>query len=79
MIYSVRNLPNVLSKLLQAQLRNVAGTLDVDQIIEEAASLNVLTSLMESECGRWGVHVLFVKVQVRGRICVFYFIFCVFC
>ena len=34
MAYSVTNLPNVLSKLLQAQLRDVAGSLDVDRIIE---------------------------------------------
>jgi len=63
MIYSTVNLPQMLSKLLQAQLRNVAGSLDVDQIIEEASTLNVLTSMMDNETVRWGVKVLFVKVQ----------------
>mmetsp|Transcript_17815 Transcript_17815/g.51811 ORF Transcript_17815/g.51811 Transcript_17815/m.51811 type:complete len:336 (-) Transcript_17815:191-1198(-) len=63
MIYSTVNLPQMLSKVLQAQLRNVAGSLDVDQIIEEASTLNVLTSMMDNETMRWGVKVLFVKVQ----------------
>jgi len=62
-IYRCNNLPHILSKLLQAQLRNVAGSLDFDQMIEEAGSLNVLTGLMDSECARWGVKVNFVKVQ----------------
>jgi len=63
MIYSVTNLPDVLSKLLQAQLRNVSGTLDIDQVIEEASSLNILTGLMDTEASRWGVKILFVKIQ----------------
>mmetsp|Transcript_9278 Transcript_9278/g.31432 ORF Transcript_9278/g.31432 Transcript_9278/m.31432 type:complete len:343 (+) Transcript_9278:49-1077(+) len=63
MIYATVNLPDMLSKLMQAQLRNVAGSLDVDQIIEEASTLNVLTSMLDAETQRWGVKVLFVKVQ----------------
>jgi regulator of protease activity HflC (stomatin/prohibitin superfamily) len=63
MIYSCTNLPNVLSKLLQAQIRNVAGSLDIDQIIEESASLNILTGLMDNEASRWGVKIVFVKIQ----------------
>lgn len=63
MIYSSANLPQMLSHLLQAQLRNVAGSLDVDQIIEEAATLNVLTSMLDNDAMRWGVKILFVKVQ----------------
>jgi len=63
MIYSCTNLPHILSKLLQAQLRNVAGSLDIDQIIEDSASLNVLTGLMDNEATRWGVKIEFVKVQ----------------
>ncbi|KYR02308.1 hypothetical protein DLAC_01140 [Tieghemostelium lacteum] len=63
MIYSCNNLPNILSKLLQAQLRNITGSLEIDQIIEEAASLNVLTGLMGNEAQKWGVEIIFVKVQ----------------
>jgi regulator of protease activity HflC (stomatin/prohibitin superfamily) len=62
-IYSVTNLPNVLSKLLQAQLRSVAGSLDVDQIIEESSTLHVLTGMLDAEAVRWGVKIVFVKVQ----------------
>lgn len=63
MIYRCRNLPLILSKLLQAQLRNIAGTLDIDQIIEESASLNVITGLLDQEASRWGVKVEFVKIS----------------
>ncbi|EAL67784.1 hypothetical protein DDB_G0279271 [Dictyostelium discoideum AX4] len=63
MIYSCVNLPNILSKLLQAQLRNLAGTLEIDQIIEESHLLNALTGLMASEANKWGVEIVFVKVQ----------------
>ncbi|KAF2076812.1 hypothetical protein CYY_001889 [Polysphondylium violaceum] len=63
MIYACTNLPNILSKLLQAQLRNITATLEIDQIIEEAASLNVLTGAMASEAIKWGVEIVFVKVQ----------------
>jgi regulator of protease activity HflC (stomatin/prohibitin superfamily) len=63
MIYKCQNLPLILSKLLQAQLRNVSGGLDIDQIIEESAALNVLTSLMDQEASRWGIKIEFVKIS----------------
>ena len=62
-IYSCVNLPNLISKLLQAQLRNVAGSLELDQMIQDAAQLNVLTGLLDMEAQRWGVQIQFVKVQ----------------
>jgi regulator of protease activity HflC (stomatin/prohibitin superfamily) len=62
-IYSCVNLPLILSKLLQAQLRNVAGSLELDQMIQDAATLNVLTGLLDMEAQRWGVQIQFVKVQ----------------
>lgn len=63
MIYSCRNLPLILSKLLQAQMRNVAGALSVDQIIGEPACLDVITGMMEQNVCRWGVTIQFVKIQ----------------
>lgn len=63
MIYSTQNLPRMLAKLLQAQLRNVAGTLDVDQVIESTAGLSRVGSEMQRLSNRWGVHVKFVKIQ----------------
>ena len=56
MAYSVTNLPNVLSKLLQAQLRDVAGSLDVDRIIEDTAILDLIAR-------NWGVRIDMVKIQ----------------
>ena len=41
-IYSCVNLPLVLSKLLQAQLRNVAGSLELDQMIQDAATVSTI-------------------------------------
>jgi len=38
MIYSCNNLPDMLSKMLQASLRNVAGALELDQIIEDTGT-----------------------------------------
>eukprot|EP00698_Gefionella_okellyi_P009371 TRINITY_DN2377_c0_g1_i1.p1 TRINITY_DN2377_c0_g1~~TRINITY_DN2377_c0_g1_i1.p1 ORF type:complete len:278 (-),score=41.36 TRINITY_DN2377_c0_g1_i1:97-930(-) len=63
MLYSCNNLPDMLSKLMQAALRNVAGTLELDQIIEDTASLNILTGALDQEASRWGVKILFVKIQ----------------
>lgn len=63
MIYSVNNLPYILGQLLQAHMRNVAATLDVDQLIEDSAAMNVLTQLLNDVAGRWGVKVVFVKIQ----------------
>ena len=56
MVYSVTNLPNVLSKLLQAQLRDVAGSLDVDRIIED-------TAILDRVARNWGVKIEMVKIQ----------------
>ena len=97
MIYSTQNLPNMLSKILQAQvrhqqrqlfvrelcpppphpqskhchthllhvlqIRNVAGTLDVDQIIEDNACMDRVGAQISETAARWGVSVEFVKIQ----------------
>ncbi len=63
MLYNTQNLPRMLSKVLQAQLRNVAGSLDVDQMIESTAGLNRVGAEMKRIATRWGVHVDFVKIQ----------------
>ena len=57
MAYSVTNLPNVLSKLLQAQLRDVAGSLDVDRIIEDTAILDRVSGELDLIARNWGVTV----------------------
>ena len=53
----------MLSKLLQAQVRNVAGGLDGDQIIEDVAQMDRVSGLMDAAAVRWGVKVEFVKIQ----------------
>mmetsp|Transcript_6905 Transcript_6905/g.16464 ORF Transcript_6905/g.16464 Transcript_6905/m.16464 type:complete len:332 (-) Transcript_6905:60-1055(-) len=63
MIYSCQNLPLMLSKILQAQLRNVAGSLDVDQIIEDNAAMERAAAEIDMQAKRWGVQIEFVKVQ----------------
>lgn len=63
MAYSVTNLPNVLSKLLQAQLRDVAGSLDVDRIIEDTAILDRVSGELDLVARSWGVRIDMVKIQ----------------
>mgnify|MGYP006414676505 FL=1 len=63
MIYNTQNLPRMLSKLLQAELRNVAGKTDIDQLIEDASAMNELIGVMENDTKNWGVQLVFVKVQ----------------
>ncbi|KAK8792475.1 hypothetical protein WA538_005565 [Blastocystis sp. DL] len=63
MAYSVTNLPNVLSKLLQAQLRDVAGSLDVDRIIEDTAILDRVSGELDLIARNWGVRIDMVKIQ----------------
>lgn len=63
MIYSSQNLPLMLSKILQAQIRNVAGSLDVDQIIEDTAAMDRVSGEIDAQAQRWGVKIEFVKIQ----------------
>ena len=63
MVYSVTNLPNVLSKMLQAQLRDVAGALDVDRIIEDTAILDRVAGELDMIARNWGVKIEMVKSQ----------------
>jgi regulator of protease activity HflC (stomatin/prohibitin superfamily) len=63
MIYASQNVPMMLSKLLQAQIRNIAGLMDVDQIIEDVSALNRVSVDMDAVAARWGVKVEFVRIQ----------------
>jgi len=63
MMYNTQNLPMMISKILQAQIRNIAGTLDVDQIIEDTAAMDRVAGEVASATTRWGIHVEFVKIQ----------------
>lgn len=66
MLYTTQNLPNMMSKLMQAQVRNVAGQLDVDQLIESNAATRAaarVSAEMAAVATRWGASVEFVKFQ----------------
>jgi regulator of protease activity HflC (stomatin/prohibitin superfamily) len=54
MIYSCYNLPMMLSKVVQAQIRNVGGMLDVDQIIEDTAAMDRVGGEVAMITSRWG-------------------------
>ena len=53
----------MLAKLLQAQVRNVAGNLDVDQIIDDTTAMSAIQGTLDSMSMKWGVHIEFVKIQ----------------
>jgi regulator of protease activity HflC (stomatin/prohibitin superfamily) len=63
MIYSTQNLPYMLSKLLQAQIRNAAGTLDVDKIVDDTTVLSGIQASLNNVTSKWGVTIEKVGVQ----------------
>lgn len=63
MIYTTQNLPYMLSKLLQAQIRNAAGTLDVDKIVDDTTVLSGIQASLNNVTQKWGVTVEKVGVQ----------------
>lgn len=63
MLYNTQNLPYMLSKLLQAQIRNTAGTLDVDKIVDDVATLASIKGTLNEITRAWGVEVEKVGVQ----------------
>jgi regulator of protease activity HflC (stomatin/prohibitin superfamily) len=63
MIYTTQNLPYMLSKLLQAQIRNAAGTLDVDKIVDDTTVLSGIQASLNNVTQKWGVSIEKVGVQ----------------
>jgi len=66
MVYSTQNVPNMVSKLLQAQVRNVAGQLDIDQLIESTSASRAASRVstdMNAIGRRWGINIESVKFQ----------------
>lgn len=62
-LYSCDNLPLLMTKVLQAQVRAVAGSLEVDSLIEEVAMMDRVAGELGSVASRWGVSVSFVRFQ----------------
>ncbi len=63
-IYGIENLPNAINKLAQTTLRNLIGTLHLDQTLTSRESINTqLGSELENVAKNWGIRVTRVELQ----------------
>ncbi len=63
-IYEVYNLPEAIEKLTQTTLRNVIGSLDLDETLTSRDAINEkLRVILEEAADKWGVKVNRVEVQ----------------
>ena len=63
-IYEVSNLPQAIEKLTQTTLRNVIGTLDLDETLVSRDQINEkLREILDDATDKWGVKVNRVELQ----------------
>jgi len=63
-IYEVSNLPEAIEKLTQTTLRNVIGSLDLDESLVSRDAINVkLRLILDEATDKWGVKVNRVELQ----------------
>ncbi|MBA2306727.1 SPFH/Band 7/PHB domain protein [Candidatus Dependentiae bacterium] len=63
-IYEVMNVPEAIEKLTQTTLRNVIGSLDLDQSLVSRDAINErLRIILEEAADKWGVKVTRVELQ----------------
>ncbi len=63
-MYEVANLPEAIEKLTQATLRNVIGSLDLDETLVSRDRINEkLRIILDDAVGRWGAKVNRVELQ----------------
>ncbi|MFH1832238.1 MAG: SPFH domain-containing protein [bacterium] len=63
-VYEVVNLPLAIEKLTQTTLRDVIGSLDLDETLTSRAHINkVLTETLDSNTDKWGIKVNRVELQ----------------
>lgn len=63
-IYEVVNLPEAIEKLTQTTLRNVIGSMDLDESLSSRDSVNdKLTIILDEATDKWGVKVNRVELQ----------------
>jgi regulator of protease activity HflC (stomatin/prohibitin superfamily) len=63
-IYGVSNLPEAIEKLTQTTLRNVIGSMDLDEALVSRDAINEkLRHILDEATYRWGVHVNRVELQ----------------
>lgn len=63
-VYCVSNLPNAIEKLAQTTLRNVIGSLELDETLSSRDCINqTLCSALNESIKRWGAEVVAVELQ----------------
>ncbi len=63
-VYEVANLPQAIEKLTQTTLRNIIGTLDLDQTLVSRDNINEkLREILDEATDKWGVKVNRVELQ----------------
>ena len=63
-VYEIDNLPNAIEKLTQTSLRNVIGSLDLEQTLTSRDTINTkLQGILDEATNKWGVKVNRVELQ----------------
>ncbi len=63
-VYEIANLPDAIEKLTQTTLRNVAGELDLDEVLSSRDTINSkLRAILDVASEKWGVKVNRVELQ----------------
>jgi regulator of protease activity HflC (stomatin/prohibitin superfamily) len=63
-VYCVSNLPNAIEKLAQTTLRNVIGSMELDETLSSRDRINqTLCAVLNESLERWGAEVVAVELQ----------------
>ena len=63
-LYEIANLPDAIEKLTQTSLRNLAGEMDLDQLLSSRDKVNTaLRQILDDATDKWGVKVNRVEIQ----------------
>jgi regulator of protease activity HflC (stomatin/prohibitin superfamily) len=63
-VYEIADLPNAIEKLTQTSLRNVAGEMDLDELLSSRDKVNTsLRAILDDATDKWGVKVNRVEIQ----------------
>ncbi|HET7321335.1 MAG TPA: SPFH domain-containing protein [Longimicrobiaceae bacterium] len=63
-VYEIADLPNAIEKLTQTSLRNLAGEMDLDELLSSRDKVNTsLRQILDDATDKWGVKVNRVEIQ----------------
>ena len=63
-VYEIDNLPNAIEKLTQTTLRNIIGSMELDETLTSRDTINTkLRSVLDEATDKWGVKVNRVELQ----------------